>query len=60
MEVSVESSAKAPDGVSQTARRIVEESCRTLRFRSHRSDDEKAHRDPVSFRSGRSRGGGTC
>ena len=60
VEVSAEISAKVPDGVGRTVRRIVEENCRTLRFRSHRFEDEKAHRDPVSFRSGRCRGGGTC
>ena len=40
VEVSVEISAKVPDGVGQTVRRIVEENCRTLRFRSHGFEEE--------------------
>ncbi len=40
VEVSVEISAKVPDGVSRTVRRIVEENCRTLRFRSHGFEEE--------------------
>ena len=40
VEVSVEISAKVPDGVSQAIRRIVEENCRTLRFRSHGFEEE--------------------
>ena len=35
VEVSVEISATAPDGVSQTVQRIVDENCKTLRFVSH-------------------------
>ena len=40
VEVSVEISAKVPDGVSRTVRRIVEENCRTLRFRAHGFEEE--------------------
>ena len=40
VEVSVEISAKVPAGVSRTVRRIVEENCRTLRFRSHGFEEE--------------------
>ena len=40
VEVSVEISAKVPDGVGRTVRRIVEENCRTLRFRSHGFEEE--------------------
>ena len=40
VEVSVEISAKVPAGVSQATRRIVEENCRTLRFRSHGFEEE--------------------
>ena len=40
VEVSVEISAKVPSGVDRTVRRIVEENCRTLRFRSHGFEEE--------------------
>ena len=40
VEVSVEISAKVPAGVDRTVRRIVEENCRTLRFRSHGFEEE--------------------
>ena len=40
VEVSVEISAKVPDGVGRTVRRIVEENCRTLRFRAHSFEEE--------------------
>ena len=40
VEVSVEISAKVPDGVSRTVRRIVEENCRTLRLRAHGFEEE--------------------
>ena len=40
VEVSVEISAKVPAGVGRTVRRIVEENCRTLRFRSHGFEEE--------------------
>ena len=40
VEVSVEISATAPDGVSRTVRRIVDENCNTLRFVSHGFEDE--------------------
>lgn len=40
VEVSVEISATVPDGVSETVRRIVDENCKALRFRSHQFDDE--------------------
>ena len=38
--MSVEISAKVPSGVERTVRRIVEENCRTLRFRSHGFEEE--------------------
>ncbi len=40
VDVSVEISATVRDGVSETARRIVDENCRTLRFRSHGFEEE--------------------
>ena len=40
VEVSVEISAKVPAGVDRSVRRIVEENCRTLRFRSHGFEEE--------------------
>ena len=40
VEVSVEISAKVPDGVNRTVRRIVEENCRTLRFRACGFEEE--------------------
>ena len=40
VEVSVETSAKVPAGVDRTVRHIVEENCRTLRFRSHGFEEE--------------------
>lgn len=40
VEVSVEISATAPDGVNQAVRRIVDENCKTLRFVSHGFEDE--------------------
>ena len=40
VEVSVEISAKVPAGVSRIVRRIVEENCRTLRFRAHGFEEE--------------------
>ena len=40
VEVSVEISATVPDGVSETVRRIVDENCKALRFRSHEFEDE--------------------
>ena len=40
VEVSVEISAKVPGGVGRTVRRIVEENCRTLRFRAHGFEEE--------------------
>ena len=40
VEVSVEISAKVSAGVDRTVRRIVEENCRTLRFRSHGFEEE--------------------
>ena len=62
MEESVEISAKVPDGVSRTVRRIVEESCRTLRFRSHGFEEEqgpaRAQVSPGRERMRSSRSGG--
>ena len=40
VEVSVEISATVPDGVSETVRRIVDENCKALRFRSHEFEEE--------------------
>ena len=40
VEVSVEISAKVPAGVGRSVRRIVEENCRTLRFRAHGFEEE--------------------
>ena len=40
VDVSVEISATVRDGVSETVRRIVDENCKTLRFRSHGFEEE--------------------
>ena len=40
VQVSVEISAMAPDGVSQTVQRIIDENCKTLRFLSHEFEEE--------------------
>ena len=40
VDVSVEISATVRDGVSETVRRIVDENCKTLRFRSHGFEQE--------------------
>ncbi len=40
VEVTVEISATAPDGIGDSVRRIVDENCKTLRFLSHGFEDE--------------------
>ena len=40
VEVSVEISATVKDGVNESVRRIVDENCRALKFRSHGFDEE--------------------
>ena len=40
VDVSVEISATVRDGVGETVRRIVDENCKTLRFRSHGFEEE--------------------
>ena len=40
LEVSVDISATVPAGISENVRRIVDENCKTLRFRSHGFEEE--------------------
>ena len=47
--MSVEISAKIPAGADRTIRRIVEENCRTLRFRAHWFEVEQGRPRPLSL-----------